>query len=583
MEFPLLLTADCLLRIAHCGLMNERVTWLRRLWLAALGGLVLRVADLQLIRGAAYRELAEHNRLRLIWEPAPRGPIADREGRLLAGNATVFHVSLIPQEVADLAGTFERLGALTERPVAELRQTMRREQGLPFLPVSLLPRVSKEVAIRLEERRRSLPGVLVQAQTLRSYPLGTRAAQVVGYLGLPNAEEMELLKPYGVRSKERIGRAGLEQALDHALRGRPGGQVIEVDHRARQVRVVNHLAPEPGAAVTLTLDARLQELIEQAFGAQPGAAVALDPSTGAVLAMVSVPAFSPELFLAPSGAALQALLDDPAAPLMNRSTVGAYQPGSILKLVTAAAALEAGVISPQATLSCGGSLTIGDRTIHCWNRDGHGPLMLRGAFRESCNVYFMQLGRRLGAPRLLAALRSMGLAQRTGWSLPEQPGHLPERRLTEGEVALLAMGQGEVLITPLQAAIMAAAFANEGRMVTPWVVDRVEGRPMPRSASPRRLPWAPATLQAVREGMRAVVADPGGTGWYAASQQVEIAGKTGTAQTHVVGKTHGWFVGFCPIEQPRLAFAVVTEHGGSGGDLPAAIGRIICEWLVTDQ
>lgn len=198
---------------------------------------------------------------------------------------------------------------------------------------------------------------------------------------------------------------------------------------------------------------------------------------------------------------------------------------------------------------------------------------------QSCNVYFMHLGRMLGLPRLRTALESFGFSRRTGWPLAEQTGHLPQRRLSEGEVALLAMGQGEVLITPLQAAVMGSAFANAGWIVEPWVVRSVAGRPVAPRPPPKRLPWSDETIEAVRVGMRAVVRDPSGTGHGAFSPRVSIAGKTGTAQTQERGRTHGWFVGFCPLEQPRVAMAIVAEYGGSGGALPADIARAICEYV----
>jgi penicillin-binding protein 2 len=328
----------------------------------------------------------------------------------------------------------------------------------------------------------------------------------------------------------------------------------------------------------LTLDAQLQSLIAQAFGTQAGAAVVLNPQTGAVLAMVSSPSFSPESFVITSGDTVRRLLTDPQAPLMNRSTVGMYTPGSIAKLITAAAALDEHVITPNTTIVCPGSLTIGDRTFHCWNRDGHGPLTLPEALMQSCNVYFMTVGRRLGLARLRAAMERIGFGRRSGWPLEEQPGHLPARRLTEGEVALLAIGQGEVLVTPTQAAVMASAFANGGSLVTPWLVESVDGRPGPRPTA-RRLGWSAETLEAVREGMQLVVRHPAGTGHRAFTTIVSIAGKTGTAQTHEPGRPHGWFVGYCPVEAPRVAMAVVAEHGGSGGDLPAEIAKSVCEYV----
>jgi len=248
--------------------------------------------------------------------------------------------------------------------------------------------------------------------------------------------------------------------------------------------------------------------------------------------------------------------------------------------VTAAAALEHQVITPRTTIVCPGSLTIGDRTFHCWNRDGHGPLALSEALMQSCNVYFMTVGRRLGLARLRAAMEKVGFAHRTGWPLEESRGHLPSRRLTEGEVAMLAMGQGELLVTVTQAAVMAGVFANGGSLVTPWLVVSVDGRPGPRPM-PRRIGWSAASIEAVREGMEMVVREPAGTGHRAFTDAVSIAGKTGTAQTHVPERPHGWFVGFCPVASARAAMAIVAEHGGSGGDLPAEIARTICEYVST--
>jgi penicillin-binding protein 2 len=526
--------------------------------------------------------LAEQNRLRLVPEQAPRGLVVDREGRIMASNQTVLRVALVPQELKDADEVLTLVSRIVQRPPESLQREFSRERSLAFIPATIVSRVPKEVALRLEEERWRLPGLLVKPETIRHYPLGSSASQLLGYLSEPTEEELPILKQYGVRPKHLVGRMGLERALDHALLGRPGGLLVEVNNRGRQVRVIGRRVPQPGVDVVLTLDAQLQSLIELAFGSQAGAAVVLDPSTGEVLAMVSRPGFAPESFVAADGPAIRRLLNDPGSPLMNRATVG-YQPGSTVKLITASAALEANVISPATPIVCPGSLTIGDRTFHCWNRDGHGALALREAILQSCNVYFMQIGRRLGIARLRAAMEQAGFSRRTGWSLEEQPGRLPQRRLTEGEVALCAIGQGEFLVTPLQAAVAAAAFANGGWLLEPWVVSSVGGQPMGHRRAAGRLGWSEATLETVRAGMRAVVSDVRGTGHRASSLRVSLAGKTGTAQTQVPGAPHGWFLGYCPADHPRAAFAIVAEHGGSGGDLPADIGRAICEYLAAPQ
>lgn len=560
----------------------SRLARLQVLVVALLGGILLRLASLQLARGAHYRRLAEQNRLRVIPEQAPRGLIVDRQGQLLAGNQRCFRVAIVPQELEDLPAVLARVSPVVHRPSDSLEREYRRERTFAFVPATIVSRVPRDIAIRLEEARWRLPGLLVKAETVRRYPLGMSAAHVLGHLGQPTPEELPALKAQGVQPRQLIGRAGIERLLDGELRGRSGGLVVEVDHRGRRVRVMGERALEAGAQVSLTIDARLQTLIEESFGSQSGAGVVLDPRSGEVLAMASVPAFPPEAFAMADTGTVRRSLDDPGAPLLNRATVGVYQPGSIVKLVTAAAALEQRLVTPGTAIPCHGSITIGDRTFHCWNRDGHGTVTLREAITQSCNVYFMQVARRVGAVRLVGALEQAGFGRRSGWPLEEQAGHLPKRRLTEGEVALLGIGQGEILVTALQGAIMASAFANDGWLVEPWVVSAIAGRAAHRPGR-RRLGWSAKTLDAVRIGMEAVVGDPLGTGHRAMSQSISVAGKTGTAQTHLPGRTHGWFVGFCPVDRPRAAFAIVAEYGGSGGDLPGAVAKAICEHLALPE
>ena len=559
--------------------MEHRFSRLRIVLALALTAVAIRLAQLQLIQGQRYLDLAEQNRLRLVPEFAPRGLIVDRRGRILASNQTMFRVSIVPQEVEDLDVLLARVSSIVHQPSEQLAQAFRRERSLAFLPATIVNRVSKETAIQLEENGWRLPGVLVRPETARHYPLGATAAQLLGYLSQPTADEVPLLKEYGLRAKQLIGRSGVEQLLDHALQGQSGGLMVEVNHRGRQVRVLGRRVPEAGATVVLTVDAQLQSLIEQSFGEKPGACVVLDPSTGEVLAMASLPTFTPESFVTPDAEAVEAVLNDPLSSLMNRAALGRYQPGSIMKLVTAGAGLEQQIITPATTVVCPGSMTIGDRVIHCWNRDGHGPMTLTEALMQSCNVYFMHVARRLGTDRLKAAQAEMGFSRRTGWVMDEQSGSLPQRRLTEGELAMLGIGQGEILVTPLEAAVMAGAFASGGWLVEPWVVQTVGGRPVTLRRSRRHLGWSAQTIAAVREGMKAVVADPYGTGHRAWSSSVSIAGKTGTAQTHIPGQTHGWFVGFCPVEKPRVAMAILAEHGGSGGELPAEVAKTICEYI----
>ncbi|MBI4353604.1 MAG: penicillin-binding protein 2 [Candidatus Omnitrophica bacterium] len=554
-----------------------RLIWLRRILWLGLGLLIIRLAQLQLVEGAMYRDLAEHNRIRVVPQLAPRGLLLDRTGRRLATNVLSFRLAMVPQETPDPSAVFTHLSRLTNTPAAELSRTFTRQRTLPFVPAPVLANLPKIEALRIEEVRGKLPGVLIEPVVTRAYPLGETASHLIGYLGQPSADAFPILKTYGVRPYDLVGRAGLEWHLDQLLHGRSGGELIEVDHRARQRRLLGFRQPVPGESVTLTIDARLQALIERSFGSQAGACVVLNPSTGEVLAMVSRPGFDPNRFAEQDQSAIQRFLDDSGSPLMNRATSGAYLPGSIAKLVTAIAALEHHVIQPESTFECRGALRIGDREFHCWKRDGHGLISLHQAIQQSCNVYFMQVGRRVGLPRLRAEFAQAGFGHRSGWLMDEQPGHLPSGRLTEGEVALLAIGQGQILVTPLQEAVMVSAIANGGRLVTPWVVAEVGGHAIPPPGS-RPLEVSRRSLETLRAAMIAVVNDPQGTGFSAHSDRVRIAGKTGTAQTHLPGHTHGWFVGFCPADAPQLAMAIVAEYGGSGGGLPASIAKGICEF-----
>ena len=563
--------------------MADRVWLIRRLCLIGLGIVLLRLADLQLRRGFFHRHLAEQNRLRLVPEPAPRGVILDREGRELAGNRMIFRIAAVPQELKDRQALFAKLAPLVQLAPVELEKRFQQERNLPFLPAALTWSVPKSTALRVEEERLDLPGIIVESVTARQYPMGAVASNLLGYLSQPSPEALPALKSYGVQPRDLVGRAGLERELDDALRGRPGGSLIEVDHRARQMRVIGHREPVPGKPVMLTIDAALQRLIEQSFGEQAGAAVVLDPWTGELLAMVSSPGFDPGAFVTQDNAAIRRFLNDPAAPLMNRAAVGVYAPGSIMKPLIALLGVQHRVITPQTPVTCRGYITIGDRQFHCWNRDGHGEVDLRRALMVSCNVYFMELGRRLGLERIRTGFAGIGFGKPTGWPMEERPGHLPfHRQLTEGEVAMLAIGQGEILMTPLQIAVYAAALANRGKLVQPWLVARIGEHAMP-PPRPTPLDWDPEAVRAVREGMLASVNGPEGTGIHAHSDAIRIAGKTGTAQTHLPGQTHGWFIGFCPEAQPVAAMAIVAEYGGSGGDVPARIGKAVCEYLAAQH
>lgn len=551
--------------------------------------MVLNLARLQVVRGPAYQRLAEQNHLRLVPSSAPRGRILDRTGLALADNRAALQVVIVPQETNRLDATLAELGRLLDRPPESLRRAYQAGRTLPFAPVVVAADVPRETAMVIEERRQQLPGVFIQPQALRTYPEGAAAAHLVGYIGDIDARELESLEEYGYRRRDEVGKAGLERQYDAYLRGEPGGAMVEVDHRGRFVRLRGVREAAPGRDIHLTINAWLQRQASQLLGQARGACVILDPRSGEVLALASAPSFDPNVFLQNDPAPKRAVLAAEGSPMLQRAAA-AFTPGSIFKIVTAVAALESGHITPATSVVCRGALTLGRDAMGCWKKDGHGPEDLRLALTHSCNVYFGQAGLWTGPALLHAWATDFGLGRPTGIELPgEQAGNVPGpawwsgRRWFAGDTAHLAIGQGGLLITPLQIAVMLAAVANGGWIVRPHVVASIGDV---RVAAPalRSLPVAPQTWAVIREGLADVINAPDGTGRHARSMRIRIAGKTGTAQTSLPGRPHGWFAGYAPADDPQLVVVVVLEYGGSGGERPSDIARQLFEaWAVTHE
>lgn len=566
---------------------EDRVAWVGRLGAAAFAVLILGLAYLQIIRGPLFRSLASRNAFRVVPIAAPRGDIVDRRGIPLATNRLSFDIAIVPQDAPALEFVLGRVAELTEQPVTDLRRKFARSRSLPFAPAIIIADAPMRIVMLMEEHRHELPGVLVLPHPTRDYPHGTLAAHVIGSIGPIDAQELERRRGYGYRLHDWVGKNGVEAVCDAYLRGEDGGMVIEVDHRGRQIRIVSRRDPVPGQPVTLSLDAELQQLIEEQFGGRAGACVVLQPRTGEVLALASSPAFEPAAFVSERSKVV-AWLKDKQQPLVNRAIRGNYPPGSIFKLVTATAALEERKITPVTTFTCGGSLVLGGRAFHCWKRDGHGVEFLRRGLAHSCNVYFMQLGLAAGIDGVARWAHRLGIGTASGIDLPgEQAGFMPTRAWKkqmlqeawyDGDTANIAIGQGHVLLTPLQAARLAAVFANGGWLVKPHVIRRIGNMSVPQPAV-HAAGISASTRQSIVEGLIDVVAAPDGTGHRAWEPGIGIAGKTGTAQTHRPGMAHAWMLGFTPVEQPEAAFGIVFEFGGSGGHLPALMAQKIAELL----
>lgn len=575
--------------------------------LAAFGSIGYRLYRLQVAEAEHWASRSERNRIRLQRIPPTRGRILDARGEPLVENRPAFDLVVVPEDAADLAATLERARALLGielPPAEEILAAARRRPSYEGIVVRRdLPR---RAVVRLETRQLDLPGLRLEVGPLRTYPLGPVAAHLLGYVGEVSDAEMAADPRY--RPGDRIGKFGAERAFEGTLRGEPGGRQIEVDAAGRRLRVLSEVDERPGASLVLTIDRRLQQFAEQLMDDREGAIVALDPASGAIRALVSRPAFDPNVFARGiSGAAWRELAEGPLGRLTDRAIQGQYPPGSTFKIVTAAAALEEGVVTPFTRIFCGGSYRFGRRRYRCWKRGGHGFMNLHDALVQSCDVYFYQAGQRLGVDAIAEYAHRLGLGETTGIRLDgEKPGLIPtrawkQRRFREpwfaGETLSVAIGQGYVLATPLQMAHLIATVANGGTRYRPRYVDRVvaDGGRAIEEFPPEergRAGLRPSTLHQIRTALRDVVNAPHGTGRRARLRAVDIAGKTGTAQVYRMGRRpahgekiarslrdHAWFVAFAPVEQPEIAIAVLLEHaGGGGGHLAAPLARDLADF-----
>lgn len=553
--------------------------------------LMIQFWNLQVVRARHFNELSENNRSRVVTLAAPRGALLDRSGHVLVGNRPSFNVVLTPEHADDLDHVIGRLSATLGLGEATIRERLARRQ--PYRPVVVKTDATLADVAVLEARRLELPEVSIDVVPLRSYPLAAAAAHALGRVG--EITERQLLQPElrDLAPGSLVGQAGIEARYNQQLMGEDGFRRVIVNSRGLEVSEAERRPPRDGPDFTLSIDASLQEAMERAFEGRSGSAVALDPETGEILAMTSIPAYDPNEFTTGIEPALWAsLAQDPETPLMNRVIQGVYAPGSTFKIIAATAALEEGVITPQTTFYCPGYLAVYNTVFRCNTPGGHGVVDLRRAIALSCNVYFYQVGIRLEIARLAKWAKKLGLGAPTGVDLPHEVSGLmpsPEWKLRvlkspwyAGETVSVAIGQGQVSATPLQMARVAAIIANGGRLVRPHLARSAAAAGL--DVTPEPLGIHPETLAAVKAGMCAVVA--GGTGWRARLSSVEVCGKTGSAQ--VVARSrlektpdvhellpHGWFLAFAPADHPKIALAVLVEHGGSGGAAAAPVARQI--------
>ena len=557
--------------------------------------LIGRAAYLQIYQGEYYAGLADGNRIRIVPSMAPRGTFYDRNGELLVTNRPGFSVSLLPLTAPISDDVIARLSDLLKVPTDEIKTKIAGHSG--FNPIRIKTDVTPDIVSIIEEQKSQYPGVVIEVTPIRDYILKQEGAHTFGYVSEINDTELEKMKDEGYKSGDIIGKFGIEKIYDKELRGENGGQQVEVDVSGKPVQILGRKEPVPGDDLELTIDIKLQQAAEKAvdeqltqIGAHAAAAVVMNPQTGEILAMVSRPAFDPNLFAhGISSKDWNQLNNNPYHPMDNKTITGEYPPGSTFKIVTGTAALTEGVVTPDEQIFDSGHHWI----IPKGNADGEalGWLNFRSALAHSDNVYFYEMGNRLGIDRLEKYARMFGLGAKTGIDLPyEASGLVANRRYKEknfddGEWYLsetfdAAIGQGFNLVTPLQAAMVMGEIAADGKRYKPHVVNRIiapDGSVVkdfqPELLSQLDVPEEDIKL--VQDGLHDVTK----YGTAASSFRgftVDIAGKTGTAENSQ-GRDHGWFVAYGPFDNPNIVVAVIVENGGYGSQSAVPIGRKILE------
>ncbi len=540
---------------------------------------------MQIINGPQYVQQSKNNRIRLVPEEASRGIIYDRNGEPLVANRIVFDVVAIAQEIKkeNEKKIFSKLGSYLGLTPDALEQTFHHNFVSSFSPIMLASDVPRLTAFLVEQGMMGLPGIFVKTRAKRDYLYGPAMAHIIGYVGRMRDDEYPRLKKYGYRMKDVIGRSGLEKTFDHQLRGESGGMQLEVDSKGRIVKVLSFRPPEPGKPLYTTIDIKLQELIRRKVNGNKAGVCVMDASNGQILAMYSSPSFDPNIMIDRKKVEeITRILRDPKSPLLNRN-LNAYAPGSIFKIVTSYAALKEKIITPQTTFDCEGSFRLGNSLRSCWLKSGHGIIDVVQALEGSCDVFFWKVGLKTGDKVIAHYAHLFGLGQLTHVELPaERKGVVPDARWKKrvlklpwygGDTLNFCIGQGYLLVTPVQALRMVGMVANGGYEIWPHLVkgDTADW--------PKKKVLSSAILDVIKKGMHLVVSGPTGTAPAARIRGVPIYAKTGTAQ--VAGHTaHGWFVGFADLKSGRrICFAAFFENGGHGGGAPAETAKAVIKYL----
>jgi penicillin-binding protein 2 len=553
-----------------------------------------------------FSQMAENNHMRRLPRPAPRGVMFDRNGKILVENQSTWNIALVREQTKDIDRTLHILATATGVDEAQLRETVNRRRREPsYRPIVLIENATFEQLVAFKARQWELPGVVEQEMPTRRYPPAAMAAHLFGYVGEVTESQLSRQEYQGLEAGAVVGQAGVEQAFNQILMGRDGERFVEVNSLGREIRKLERLDidPKEGRRVQLTIDADMQKAAEDAFRhyGYNGAAVILDPRSGEVLTLVSLPAYDPNKFATGIDRATWTSLNtDALKPLQNRALQGRYSPGSTFKIVVATAALEEGLVTPDFRVFCPGGATFYGRYFQCHEKGGHGSVDMRHAIEKSCNVYFYTLGNMLGVDKIYKWGAALGLVDRTGVDIPNEirslvPSTEWKKRETgekwyAGETISVSIGQGQVSVTPISLAVMMMTVANGGTRYTPHVlkaVDEGEGwKPVPPPPPQAVNRMKDSTFKAVHDGLWMVV-NAAGTGGRGRVVGRDVSGKTGTAQVislqgakvakgKIDVRDHGWFVFFAPRDNPELAGVVFAEHS-EHGYLAAPIAKHVIE------
>jgi len=556
------------------------ITLLSLGFLFLLTGLI----NLQVVQYRKLKEFSDKNCIRLIPQEGCRGKILDRNGVCIVDSYISYDLLLIPQRGISADNSLSKVSQILGINLKDLKSTYRNGYSAPFVPITIARNIGIRQAIALEELKSDMPDITVQPHPLRHYPYDTLASQVIGYLGEIDHWRLSKLDDYGYQTKDLVGFGGVEEKYDYYLRQEEGALSIEVDHRGRFVRVIGFKPPKDGKNINLTLDLGMQKIAESSMFGRRGSVIIMDVLGGDILVMANSPNYHPDSFIGnKSRASIAGIFNDPGAPLLNRAISAPYPPASVFKLVVAAAALENKKINLATSFLCTGSTRIGNRNFACW--DIHGTQNIFQAIAHSCDIFFYKTGLNIGPDTIHDYAVKFGFSKLTGIDLPyEASGFVPSpvwrkvykfQNWYDGDTANFSIGQGELMVTPIQVTRLMGVFATRGFLLSPHIIKAVNSKPVyVNTKKPLRVVVKQSNLDYIRRGLRKAVIDPKGTANVLASAPVSVAGKTGTAQVSK-GLSHGWFAGFFPYEKPKYVICVMLENGGSGHAAAMVANEII--------